>query len=522
MTPAPTVPRVTLVLDEALWRLPRGWRHGPRPAQVLRFARLVEMDGQPGTWSHVTRVGIGAQSEEELLRFHTSDYVATVRALETGHVSLLDSATWGLRHDQVPPFPEIHRYFWHHVAAVLTVAEVIVDGTSPCAFTPAGGYHLVRPAEARGFGVYNDVVLAIMRLREAGWRVAYVNLDARHADAVQAAFAEEPNVLTISIHQGPEFGFPGTGSSSEIGAGTSVNLPLPPNASDDHALWAVEHGAVPVLERFGPEVLLIQVGGSLHANDPLTHTRLTTRGLLAIVERLAPLAPRKVTIGGHSMDVASPPRLWALTLAHLAGHHVDEESPLPYEYRERWGGHDFPRSPRPVPIPGDGRLRLGVPPACCGPTSAAPLPPTWVTGVRRASRVPTTDTGRSVANCPGRAAAQRPLLPSGGAITAPEHLLPGSEDQHLRACCRQPAGQQARSQRAPGTPTSSLLLTFRRTRTGRSRVSPPPSAKSGGGETTPATAIVTAHPSRYPTPVCLVTVEWAAYAHFCRRPNSQS
>ena len=336
-----TAPRVTLVLDEALWRFPRGWRHGPRPAQVLRFARLVEMSGQLEAWSGIRCVGIGTWAEAELLRFHDQEYVATVRALGNGHVSLLDSSTWGLRHDQVPPFPEMHCFFWHHVAAVLTAVDAVVSGASAHAFTPAGGYHLVRPAEARGFGVYNDVVLALLQLREAGWRVAYVNIDARHADTVQAAFQEEPHVLTISLHQGPEFGFPGTGHPHESGNGLAVNLPLPPGAGDAHALWAVEQVAVPLLERFAPDVLLVQVGGSLHADDPVSHTRLTTRGLLAILERLEPFAPRRLAVGGHSLDVGSAARLWALTLAHMAGHPVKEDAQLPAGYRDRWGGTTF-------------------------------------------------------------------------------------------------------------------------------------------------------------------------------------
>ena len=69
---------------------------------------------------------------------------------------------------------------------------------------------------ASGFCIYNDPAIAIAWLLEAGAeRVAYVDIDVHHGDGVQAAFYDDPRVLTISLHESPRTLFPGTGDPRE-------------------------------------------------------------------------------------------------------------------------------------------------------------------------------------------------------------------------------------------------------------------------------------------------------------------
>ena len=68
------------------------------------------------------------------------------------------------------------------------------------------------PAKASGFCVYNDAAVAIAWLLADGVRrVAYVDVDAHHGDGVEAAFYDDPRVLTISLHESGYTAFPGTG-----------------------------------------------------------------------------------------------------------------------------------------------------------------------------------------------------------------------------------------------------------------------------------------------------------------------
>ena len=105
------------------------------------------------------------------------------------------------------------------MAAARAIARREVDR----AVNFCGGLHHAMADHASGFCVYNDAALGIAALLEAGVRkVAYVDVDAHHGDGVQAAFDDDPRVLTISIHQSPLTLFPGTGWASDCGTRAGV------------------------------------------------------------------------------------------------------------------------------------------------------------------------------------------------------------------------------------------------------------------------------------------------------------
>ena len=59
--------------------------------------------------------------------------------------------------------------------------------------------------------------MAIAAARARRRRVAYVDVDVHHGDGVQAAFYDDPRVLTVSLHETPLTLFPGTGWPAETG-----------------------------------------------------------------------------------------------------------------------------------------------------------------------------------------------------------------------------------------------------------------------------------------------------------------
>ena len=75
----------------------------------------------------------------------------------------------------------------------------------------------------------------------------YVDVDVHHGDGVQAAFWDDPRVLTISLHESGRSLFPGTGYPTEIGGpgaiGSAVNIALPPG-TDDNAWLRAFHGEI--------------------------------------------------------------------------------------------------------------------------------------------------------------------------------------------------------------------------------------------------------------------------------------
>jgi acetoin utilization protein AcuC len=188
-------------------------------------------------------------------------------------------------------------------------------------------------------------VLAIRTLLAAGARrVAYVDIDVHHGDGVEAAFYDDPRVLTISAHQDPRTLYPGTGSAADVGSGpgegTAVNLALPPGTSDDgwlRAFAAVVPGAV---RAFAPDVLVTQCGCDTHHEDPLADLALTVDGQRAAYAALHRLAHevaggKWLAMGGGGYGVLRcVPRTWTHLLAEMTGHPIDPRTEIPASWSD--------------------------------------------------------------------------------------------------------------------------------------------------------------------------------------------
>jgi Histone deacetylase domain len=143
---------------------------------------------------------------------------------------------------------------------------------------PAGRRRL--PRNASGFCIYNDPAIAIAwLLGEGAERIAYVDVDAHHGDGVQAAFWNDPRVLTIGLHEHPDTLFPGTGYATEIGGpdaeGASVNVALPAGTGDSGWLRAFHAVVPPLLREWGAQLIVSQHGCDTHRSDPLANLELT-------------------------------------------------------------------------------------------------------------------------------------------------------------------------------------------------------------------------------------------------------
>ena len=267
---------------------------------------------------------------------HTLSYIDAVRrASATGFPF---SVGHGLGTADDPIFPGMHDAAALIAGGSVGAARAIAHGEVDRAVNFCGGLHHAMADRASGFCVYNDAALAIVALLEAGVRrVGYVDVDAHHGDGVQAAFYDDPRVLTVSIHETPLASFPFTGFPSECGQGaadgTAVNIALPSGTGD--ALWLrAFHAVVPgVLRAFGPEVLVTQHGTDSHREDPLTDLNLTVDGQRASYLALRELAEtvtggRWLAVGGGGYSpVRVAPRSWTHLLAIVSGHDLDPATP---------------------------------------------------------------------------------------------------------------------------------------------------------------------------------------------------
>jgi acetoin utilization protein AcuC len=342
---------VTVVWDERLLAYDFGPEHPLRPGRVALTMALAREAGLLERAKVVTPIAL---SGGDLARVHDLDYLAAVQATSESGLPVFE---YGLSPGDNPPFPGMHEAAALVCGATVAAAAAILGGEALHTFSPAGGLHHAMPGRASGFCIYNDPAVAIAWMLEQGVeRVAYVDVDVHHGDGVQAIFADEPRVLTISVHESGRFLFPGTGFAHEIGEGpargTIANLPLPPSTTDDLYLPAFDAVVPKLVRAFEPDVLVTQLGCDSHYTDPLAHLGLTTRAYAELAGRLHDLAHtvtkgRWLATGGGGYQWASVvPRAWCSYLAEMLGTRLPERLPDGFlaEASERYGATLDPRT----------------------------------------------------------------------------------------------------------------------------------------------------------------------------------
>jgi acetoin utilization protein AcuC len=294
-------------------------------------------------------------TDDELERLHTPEYIAAVKRFSANPDG--ERATAGIGPGDCPPFDNMHAASATVAGGSIDAVDRVLRGESEHAFNPGGGLHHAMAGRASGFCVYNDVALAVARARDAGHRVMYVDLDVHHGDGTQALFWDDPQVLTISIHETGMTLFPGTGFVDETGGnhaqGTAVNIPLQPYSGDRSWLAALERAVPALAAAFKPTFLVTQHGCDTHAYDPLAHLRLTTNAYRAATTLLDGIAHdhclgRWVATGGGGYDAYRVvPRSWSLVW--LAQSHRDAPLSTPDEWRQAWANQAERFGQAPLP-----------------------------------------------------------------------------------------------------------------------------------------------------------------------------
>jgi len=173
------------------------------------------------------------------------------------------------------------------------------------------GHHAMRVVHgARGFCNINIEAIMIEYIRKnyGPKRVAIVDTDCHHGDGSQDIYWHDPNTLYISIHQDGRTLYPGSGFPEEFGGpnalGTTINIPLPPQTSDEGFLYVLDNLILPILDTFKPDLIINSAGQDNHYTDPITNMCFTAQGYALLNEKLSP--DIAVLEGGYSIESALP------------------------------------------------------------------------------------------------------------------------------------------------------------------------------------------------------------------------
>jgi acetoin utilization protein AcuC len=266
------------------------------PLDPVRLDLTMRLATELGVMEGIEPVVPEPAPDEEIQRIHVPSFLSAVKsAPETpfgiGH---------GLGTDDNPIFFGMHEASALICGGSLAAAREIAEGRAERAVNIAGGLHHAMADRAAGFCVYNDCAVAISWLLDHGFeRIAYVDVDVHHGDGVQAAFYDDPRVLTA----------------------------------------------------FRPQLLVTQCGADTHREDPLADLGLSVDGHREIYRRLRELATH--TAGGRWLATGGGgyglfrvvPRSWTHLIATVLDRDVAGDTAIP----PRWTAHTAALTGRELP-----------------------------------------------------------------------------------------------------------------------------------------------------------------------------
>ena len=250
--------------------------------------------------------------------FHDPGYVDVALDAEAKQMVSPDiSQKYGIGSGDNPIFPGVIERASVACGAAIKSANLLVD--SGVVHSPLGGAHHAQPARASGFGYFNDIVIGMFTMMSNGLnRIAYIDLDAHHGDAVEAAFAFNPKVLTLSIHQENCWPYSGTESDPSYGV---FNIPVPIGFNDSEMSFLMSEIILPIVERFEAEAIVIQAGADSLADDLMMELGLSNLAYFQAIEALRHHAPRIWVTGGGGYNPWAVVRCWAGIWCVLNGRH---------------------------------------------------------------------------------------------------------------------------------------------------------------------------------------------------------
>ncbi len=317
-----TLPVGGLVQPQAAGGLPES------PETKRRLKNLIEVTGLIGDLTPLKATPAGW---EDLRRVHPESYLTAFRDM-----SAAGGGELGLR----TPFGR-DGFDIAALSAGLAIEglrQVLTGGVGNAyALSRPPGHHCL-PDFPNGFCLLANIALAIRAAQARGElrRVAVVDWDVHHGNGTEAIFHDDPEVLTISLHQDRNFPVD-TGFADQRGSGAgegfNLNIPLPPGSGHNVYVEAMDRLVLPALRRFRPEAIVVACGYDASAVDPLgrmlataeTFRSLTARAM-ATAEDLCGGRLLLVHEGGYSE--AHVPFCGHAVLEQLSGSRITAPDPL--------------------------------------------------------------------------------------------------------------------------------------------------------------------------------------------------
>eukprot|EP01064_Diplonema_japonicum_P000495 TRINITY_DN10323_c1_g1_i1.p1 TRINITY_DN10323_c1_g1~~TRINITY_DN10323_c1_g1_i1.p1 ORF type:complete len:452 (+),score=132.39 TRINITY_DN10323_c1_g1_i1:42-1397(+) len=249
------------------------------PERPGRCSTLWEALEQDEAFKSYKQIDFKEATHEEVCLVHDPAYYEQVMACDQSCIT--DTANEVL----TPITPDTPLAALLAVGCCVTMLRLLLSNaidTGYCIVRPPG-HHAVR-SSGMGFCIFNNVAItAAVALKEFASvkKVLILDWDVHHGNGVQDAFYETAEVLYVSLHVscGGRF-YPGTGRLNETGErdgeGHNVNIPWRhTDVTDDEMQLAFAAVVLPIVQEFGPDVVLVSAGYDAGEGDPLGMCHVT-------------------------------------------------------------------------------------------------------------------------------------------------------------------------------------------------------------------------------------------------------
>jgi len=298
-----------------------GPRHPESPSRLRVIMRELKKSGiLENERCSLVEPEIASVNDLELI--HDIDHIQRIQQFCRCGGGLLDQG------DTVVS-PESYEVARLAAGGTVKAADLVMEGKfrNAFAFVRPPGHH-AGPGYPMGFCVFNNVAVAAAHLLEnfSLNRVLILDIDAHHGNGTQEIFYRSNKVLYVSLHEDPSE-FPLEGFADEVGEdeglGYTVNVPLPYGTGDRIYLRAFNEIAVPIINQYKPQFILVSTGFDNHYTDPVGNLFLSAFSYVKIFDAVLESAVKfcqgklvAVLEGGYSLRFLG--KLASVVTARLA------------------------------------------------------------------------------------------------------------------------------------------------------------------------------------------------------------